>query len=58
MRSKSYGDKQREAQRLKNQEKLWKKAHPEEAQASGTPNAGQAKQAPAKAKDAPAKPSA
>jgi hypothetical protein len=31
MRSKSYGDKQREAQQRKKQEELWKKSHPESA---------------------------
>jgi hypothetical protein len=34
MQSKTYGDKQREAQQRKKQEELWKKAHPE---ASPTP---------------------
>src|SRR5881296_113052 len=36
MRSQSYGDKQREAQRRKKQEELWKKSNPESAPTSGT----------------------
>jgi hypothetical protein len=37
MRSKTYGDKQREAQRQKKQDEAWKKANPEPARAAERP---------------------
>jgi hypothetical protein len=37
MRSQTYGDKQREAQRRKKQEELWKKSNPEGVPTSETP---------------------
>ena len=37
MRSKTYGDKQREAQRQKKQDEVWKKANPEPAPAPESP---------------------
>jgi hypothetical protein len=40
MRSQSYGDKQREAQRRKKQEELWKKSNPEGVSSGGTPANG------------------
>jgi len=61
MRSQTYGDKQREAQRRKKQEELWKKSNPEGAPTSGTAtNADTSEQAPGKTKkkDTPARRSA
>jgi hypothetical protein len=40
MRSQSYGDKQREAQRRKKQEELWKKSNPASVPSAGTPANG------------------
>jgi len=37
MRSQTFGDKQREAQRLKKEEEEWKKAHPEAPPAATSP---------------------
>jgi len=37
MRSQNYGDKQREAQRLKKEEELWKKRNPQPAPVSEKP---------------------
>jgi hypothetical protein len=46
MRSQTYGDKQREAQRRKKQEEKWKKSNPE-VPPSGTPtNAEESDQTP------------
>jgi hypothetical protein len=39
MRSKTYGDKQREAQQRKKQQELWRKKHPEAAPTTDTPAA-------------------
>ena len=51
MRSQTYGDKQREAQRRKKQEELRKKSNPESAPPSGTAtNADKSDQAPNKTK--------
>jgi hypothetical protein len=60
MRSQTYGDKQREAQRRKKQEELRKKSNPESAPPSGTTNADKSDQAPnkTKKKDTPARHSA
>ena len=61
MRSQSYGDKQREAQRRKKQEELWKKSNPERALTPEVPtNPDNSDQTPNKAKkeDTPGKRSA
>jgi len=61
MRSQTYGDKQREAQRRKKQEELWKKSNPQGAPASGAAtNADKSDQAPnkTKKKDTPVRRSA
>jgi hypothetical protein len=61
MRSKTYGDKQREAQRQKKQEELRKKSNPEVEPTSGMPtNADKSDQAPnkTKKKDTPVRRSA
>jgi len=58
MRSQSYGDKQREAQRRKKQEELWKKSNPEGVPPAGVPaNAESPDQTPNKTekKDKPAR---
>jgi len=53
MQSKTFGDKQREAQQRKKQEELWKKSHPE-----APPAPEPAKQEePPKAQEPPKKPS-
>ena len=49
MRSQTYGDKQREAQRRKKQEESWKKSNPESAPTSEAPaNAGKSDHTPNK----------
>ena len=61
MRSQSYGDKQREAQRRKKQEELWKKSKPAGSPAAGTAtNADKSDQTPnkTKKKDTPGRRSA
>jgi len=61
MRSQTYGDKQREAQRRKKQEELKKESNPEGAPAAGTAtNADKSDQVPnkAKKKDTPVRRSA
>ena len=51
MRQQTYGDKQREAQRLKKQEELRKKSNPKGApNAEIEPNAGKSDEAPDKSK--------
>ena len=61
MRSQTYGDKQREAQRRKKQEELRKKSNPEGSPAAGTAtNANKSDHVPnkAKKKDTPVRRSA
>jgi len=61
MRSQTYGDKQREAQRRKKQEELWKKSNSEGAPTPEAPtNADKSDQTPdkTKKKDAPRRRSA
>jgi hypothetical protein len=51
MRSQTYGDKQREAQRRKKQEELWEKSNPESAPTSEAPtNTGESDHTPDKTK--------
>jgi len=51
MRSQTYGDKQREAQRRKKQEESWIKSNPESAPTSEAPgNAGKSDHTPSKTK--------
>jgi hypothetical protein len=51
MRSQTYGDKQREAQRRKKQKELWEKSHPERTPTSEAPtNEDKLDQTPSKTK--------